>query len=297
MNRRSFCQLTALGAILDSSCAGQRPEVFKAVEEMAHENQLAIIAGGLSIFDPGGAACGRIRLPKDAFDVKISPDGESVAWCRLAPSHPASEGYAFWTDVTGQIKSIRFDGSPSAVAVSSKTRKIVVRLSTNGRFQLIFIDVASGAQSDLTPPDLGIDLRRLERMGISGQGDRLVISSGGTFIVIDASTRNVLLHRRGYTPSVSPDGMSVAFTEGHDLYLHNIATGSERKMTIGRRTESAGGWSPDGRFLLAGGRTQVSLFDYRLIAVDVAADAFADLMRQEGEMSSEHYWIRRQFCV
>lgn len=67
----------------------------------------------------------------------------------------------------------------------------------------------------------------------------------------------VVLVRNGtlnLQPSLSPDGRSLAYTSYRDgfpnVYILQVATGKERRVTSGPGLALPGSWSPDGRFLL-----------------------------------------------
>jgi hypothetical protein len=58
-----------------------------------------------------------------------------------------------------------------------------------------------------------------------------------------------------YTPRWSPDGKTIAFSgwrEGgyRDIYLHDVAAGTTRRVTADRHVDIGPAWTPDGRYLL-----------------------------------------------
>lgn len=154
--------------------------------------------------------------------------------------------------------------------------------ATGGGADLVRVDVATGATSVVVPAALFVDEHgnriEVEDLAFSGDESKLLVfhnsvrvwrqNTRGVYHVIDLRTRRVtpLSTRPGLQmfAKFSPDGRRVAFVRDNDLWMTDLATGNEARLTsdgsetiINGTTDwayeeeldlrDAFRWSPDGR--------------------------------------------------
>src|SRR5205823_9212276 len=72
-----------------------------------------------------------------------------------------------------------------------------------------------------------------------------------------------------FAPVLSPNATLLAYTShrsgAHNIYLRNLLTGAEERLTSGSGLAMAGSWSPDGRYLALShtidGNSEIFLYD------------------------------------
>ncbi len=296
MTRRGFIYAAFSG--FTPGCAQQQPKLLSSVKEMEQRDQLALIDGdAMSTLDRTWSA--RLKHPDGSwYPPAIAPDGRFVAWSPFVVSAPPPRlgQRVLLSDGLGEPRSIQVNGLPGLVAVDSGGSTIATVLNKGANRELAVIDTANGNEEDLSHLVPGLDLRNLRRLRLSGSGDRLLVGDDTSFCLIDMSSGKVLIKKDVRYASISPDGTTIAFAEGHQINLQSLTRDPSARIVIDQPIDFLGGWSPDGRFLLAGA-SKAGSWSFSLIVVDVKAQTFAEALKQPGEMSSEIYWIHKRFGV
>lgn len=297
MTRRTFSRLVLLGSIGTDACAEQDSSVAEQVKAMGLKYSLGIIENGTSITTFDGRPPCQLRFPTQAY-VAISPDGNIVVWYPHPETYPPpQQARIFWNDDSMQSGGTTIPGYPTLLAASSAPLRIACVLVGRGGFEFLLLDPKTGRQNDRTALTAGVDLAHLQRLCLSSTGGRVLFGSEKEFWVIDLAHNEVLLHANGEAPSLSPDGQRVAFVSAHHLMTQDIAATSAREINTQMRIEFAGGWSPNGQFILAGGRSLVDLSGYRLIVIEEATGRFSDIVKYPDEIWPSQYWIHTRFCA
>lgn len=171
----------------------------------------------------------------------------------------------FEEDVLGTAAGTRRRGTGTSTEVRQETvysytwvpmRDILVYTPfVDGAFNIYAYNVSTKQRKELyksakNNTDVNFDL----------EGRMAVWVSGGTLMVADVdysdgiSFRNVReLHKIPQEtiiqPSLSPSGERVAFVVGNDLFIYDIPTKKQYRVTNDLPSESEPVWSPDGRYL------------------------------------------------
>ena len=164
----------------------------------------------------------------ETFVVNI--DGTGL---RQLTDDPGEDGYPSWSP----------DGD--AIAIDSER---------DGDFEIYIIDIESGAATQLTDNDAWDG-----EPAWSPDGDRIAFHSNRDgdevfdLYVMDADGSNVeRLAENGFSPAWSPDGTTIAFgkdpLEGgdRDLWIIDVASGSEQLIAGGEPWDDEPAWSADG---------------------------------------------------
>jgi hypothetical protein len=299
ITRRKFTYLTAMATSAMLSCAQEHSDLLEQVEEMETEEDLAIIEGGTSMFRADGTRLGRLAPEGGSrFSPVVSPDAEFIAWYPPLAGYPplSYQQQILTSDARGNGKTVTVDGVGGVMGISAGGQKIIAILAKAGNFRLVDIDTASGEERDLSGLVSRLNLRNVQRLRQSSDGNRLVISSEDSFYLADISSMNILSYRQGRYPCISPDGSKVAFVNNHALNIQNAGEDQSAKViSVGLKVDFAAGWSPNGRFLLVGGLKTFPM-DYRLVAVDVVRERSAEVTTQIDEIIPDVWWIKRRFA-
>jgi WD40-like Beta Propeller Repeat len=83
-----------------------------------------------------------------------------------------------------------------------------------------------------------------------GTGDRIVFESDGDIAIVGIDGRGRERIGRGCAPSWSPDGLKIAYRD-NDGYgvIHDVGSGSSRRLSFTRSRCAAFHWSPDSRLV------------------------------------------------
>ena len=163
-----------------------------------------------------------------------------------------------------------------------------------GRRLLILSPDTGHVERDATAIITRFGLDDVQTLRMSATGDRLVVGSRESFVVMDLRSGTIIYEGAARFPRISPRGDVLAFVDKRQAWwLANLAGGPPRRLMRGWAVPGVGAWSPDGRFLLVGARTSFSLFD-QLVVVGCANDGFAEIGRLgEGNQGPLFNWIKR----
>ncbi|HEV3235624.1 MAG TPA: DPP IV N-terminal domain-containing protein, partial [Gemmataceae bacterium] len=144
---------------------------------------------------------------------KPAPDGKTVLFLRAQPRAPKLALYEF--DVaTGKTKELLtpeslLKGTAEAISAEEKARRERQRISVGG----------------------------FTSFQISEDGSLVLLSLSGKLYVYNRSSAEVIQLATGegavLDPKFSPDGRSVAFVRNFDLYVVDLKTNKERRLTTG----------------------------------------------------------------
>jgi hypothetical protein len=288
-----------------------QPKILTKVKDMAERLGLAMIGAWPTLgldghlvpeaFTVNGTSVGRLLLPEHPYGFSVSLDGGWVAWVPFGSvSLTAPEPLVRFTDNPGSVKDVRFKGlCGNQVAISSKAERIalIAVVDAAGSRRLVVLNPATAeAQYDLTDLVDRVDLAQTHRFQISADGDRLAVASRQSFAVIDVASHKVLLTGDERFPSLSHRGDALAFLNKRgDIVIKMLGTGVSKTIANAWwTTVGIGGWSPDGRFLLAGVRDPVG-FSTNLVAIDCLTGEYAEIMHLEveGDHGAACAWIKR----
>lgn len=215
--------------------------------------------------------------------------GLLAAALAAAPAAPAPDTFARdYAETRGFSR-----GRPNAIHVTPDGSTVLYLESgpRSGKLGLYAFDVASGKASELITPAEVLggkqetvsveEQARRERMrqteqgftdyALSKDGNRVLLPLSGKIWVLDRKPRALHAVYQGedaaIDPQLSPDGTRVAYVRSNDLYVSDVATGKETRLTTGGSDDLTHGvaefvaeeelgrshgfwWAPDGKSLL-----------------------------------------------
>jgi WD40-like Beta Propeller Repeat len=237
------------------------------------------------------------------FVSPVSPDGTALAWSSY-PTPYKGEKLPFLT-----VESLKEGTQPlwveGRVAVGSSVSSgaaviaaigIRLDLRQSRHWELLAIDRRSGvAVHDLTPFVTRFPLgNNVEDIRVSGPGNLVVLGTREQMQVLEIPSGKTMYAGAGASPRLSPDGKRLAFVENDNLMIHSFQNGSTAQLLKGKHVKGLGGWSPDGRFLLAGAWTRPMRLSWekRQIIVDTATGEYAVIgTLSEGDYGTNFAWV------
>ncbi|SRR6266571_673645 len=313
-----LCKCAMIGALL-AGVAGMAGALSKTIIESVKAMQREL---GLTIAPPFGELFRRPAPTRQIPDTYvgggpgISPDGIALAWW-WEPYPYRGEKIPFLT-----VKSLKDGTQPvwvegrvaaGRVGLSSNAQIIVAisrpldPLQTRHR-ELLAIDRGSGiVVHDLTQFvtqskvwNEGWDATRwrewfsndVEVISVSGPGTLAALGTREQMQVLEIPSGKTVYAGHGRFPRLSPDGKRLAFVDQDKLWLHSFVDGSTLQLLKGKRVKGVGGWSPDGRFLLAGAWTTLLAFEKRQIIVDTTTGEYAVIGKLgDGDYGNQFAWV------
>lgn len=189
--------------------------------------------------------------------IDLSPDGSTLAWPQFdtKPSLRLCE-----TDSGALRHELAISARSPSAPVFSPDGRIVAVPGTDSRLSLC--DVSSAhCLKQLRQPTGGF----LRGIAWSLDGKSLAMIAGNTAMVWDLVAERELWRLDGDPRAVafSPDGKRIAVAAGREIRLGGARTGKVDRTLTGLEKEVFGlGWSPNGRYLVAGaGGREVGLWD------------------------------------
>jgi hypothetical protein len=270
MELRLLCKSAIIGVFLAGATAMTSASDNGIIESVkAMEREL-----GLAIAPPFGELFRRPSPARQSPDTYvgggpgISPDGTAIAWW-WEPYPYRGEKIPFLT-----LKSLKEGEQP--VWVEGRVAGGSIGLSSEGavivaigrsldplqsrRRELLAIDRRSGVVvHDLTAFvrqfNVGNSVEsgnNVEVISVSGPGTLVALGTPRQMQVLEIGSGKTVYAGPGRFPRLSPDGERLAFVDSDGLWIHSFRDGSTEQLLKGKRVKGVGGWSPDGRFLLAG---------------------------------------------
>ena len=194
------------------------------------------------------------------------------------------------------VKRFSLSGQGGALAISQGA-STVAAVVYDGRLRLMTFETASGRETDISHLLENIDPRTIQHLCTSLQGDRLLVGAESDLCVLDlAGKRSSRSAGEAATPSITPDGQRVAFVEDGVVVIYEFKSNQFEKMPSAWQVDWLGAWSPNGKFLLAAGRKPFS-FRYRVFAIDIEQQDFAEVMDEPDEVLPGLSWVNRRFAT
>lgn len=296
MTRRTFAgSLSGITALC--ACQSSRPALHTELQTLESSWHVGILnAANLSAFSASGRQLGILKLQGCCFfSPAVASGGNWVTWFPSAQSletRSTRNNFVLLTDGS-RINDINIgDGKGILSSVSSNGDQVLV-LSTGPRLR-VFDRTRINTQGVLNVSQNRIALSEIEWLQISASGTLATIGTRKRFIIVELSTSRVLWDAPGRCAVLSPDEQAVAFTRNGELmiYFLHLETAA-RAVLSGCSISGVGGWSPDGRFLLAG---RMPFIEDRqmLIAIDVATGSYTDIVGIGSSDASKYVWIKKR---
>lgn len=189
-----------------------------------------------------------VRVPAAARDMPPAPrSGSTLSVTASRQGEAASPRVAMLHPATNRAPeaSSHRDGQTDVVA---PLRPLSPELPGPGEF--LQTDVVC-----VTPPAFGSQGKDIVLMDYAGRSARSLIADGALNLA----------------PALSPDGRMLAYTSYRDglpnLYLRNLVTTQESRLTYGQGLALSGAWSPNGRYLAFShsidGNSDIYLYDVK----------------------------------
>ena len=296
--------LMMIGATIMTSASDKK--IIESVKAMEREL-------GLKITDPHELSqrvrrTQQIPVEYDFFMPVVSPDGTTIAWSSY-PHLYNGEGETFpflkMESVKEGVQLIQVPGRVVRSFAVSSGAQVIVAIAcplnsppTRPR-ELIAIDRRSGVVHDLTPfvtkfellPD-AMSENYVNHISVSGTGSLVALGTYHQIQVLEIPSGKTVYAGPGFLPQLSPDGKRLAFVHEGAIRIYSFADGSTVELLKGKRVKGIGGWSPDGRFLLAGAWTKLLALDKRQIIVDTKTGEYAVIgTLGDGDSGHLYTWV------
>lgn len=296
-----FCECGFLCALLVATAVGGSDKsTLESVRAMEREL-------GLEIPEPSKVHDSIRRTSSipgnyNVFRPSVSPNATAIGWWSRPSPYNGEKVPFFWVKSLKEgVQPVWVDGyvANGSHGISFEGQIIVAvarRYPLQGDlWELLAIDRHSGvAVHDLTPFVTPLKVGNyLEDISVSGPGTLVALGSLEEKIqVLEIPGGRTVYSGPGRFPRLSPDGKRLAFVDKDKLLIHSFVDGSTGQLLSGKRVKGVGGWSPDGRFLLAGAWTKVFAFDKSQIIIDTMRDEYAVIGKLgEGNYGTCFSWV------
>jgi len=235
----------------------------------------------------------------------IAPDASALAWWLQPFPQRGGAGTPFL-----MVERLNEGSHPVWVngyfatgefGISSRAEVIVVKAHPSGqrRLKLLSLNLRNGVTvQDLTPFVTEFELPIVEQISVSGPGTLVALGSRERIQVLDIASGKRVISCRGRFPRLSPDGARLAFVSENRLIIRPLSDSSIPELVSNAHVMGVGGWSPDGRFLLAGAWTKRFAFEKRQIVFDTVSSQYAEIGKLgEGDYGDAFAWISAKLAA
>jgi len=299
-----LCQRAIIGVLLigvTGMSGASDQTIIEAVRAMERKFGVMVI----DHFDLKSRVRRAQHIPDNyVFDVStISPGGTAIAFSSY-PAIDNGEKRPFLTvqSLKEGIQPVQVEGRKAiGYALSSGAEVIVASASPldpaqSRRWELLAIDRRSGfvvhnLTRFITLFELG---NNPVQKSVSGTGTLVSLEKIDTeqIQVLEIPSGKSVYTGQGSSARLSPDGKRLAFVKEGMIWIYSFADGSTVKLLKGKRVKGLGGWSPDGRFLLAGAYTTLLALDKRQVIVDTTTGKYAVIGKLgEGDYGNTFAWV------
>lgn len=310
MELRLLCKSAIIGVFLAGATAMTSAldnGIIESVKAMERELSLAIAPPFGDLFRRPSPA----RQSPDTYvggGPGISPDGTAIAWW-WEPYPYRGEKIPFLTvkSLKGGEQPIWVEGRVAAGSIGlSSEAAVIVAIGRpldplqSRRRELLAIDrrstvVVHDLTRFVTQFEVTTDVmsgHHVEDISVSGSGTLAALGTREEMQVLEIPSGRSVYAGSGRFPRLSPDGKRLAFVNKETIWIHSFADGSTVQLLKGKRVKGVGGWSPNGRFLLAGAWTMSLAWEKRQIIVDTRTDEYAVIGKlSEGDYGDEFAWV------
>jgi hypothetical protein len=300
VTRRQFVNYAGLSTVGSMSCRAERTHMEKELHEWEERNDVAVLNISLTALKINGDRIGSLVLPNCCTaEPSVAPDGACVAWIPSTQSlRPSSseDSIVRVIDVVRPARTMRYSGHLARVlTISTDATKAAVLALSNGRGSGSVLVFGADGEADFTRLLSGMDPAEIERLRLSGDGELLAVGSRTSAVVIDLKAGKTIFQSRGRFPTLSPDGKSLAYIdEQAHLVCQDLRNNTAKLLRLGSNICGVGGWSADNRYILAGTRMPMSVWN-RLIVVDAVGSESVDSFKLgEGDYGNRCVWISRR---
>jgi WD40-like Beta Propeller Repeat len=304
MARRGFsakvARINALAAVgliwvLVTAQAGQDKNVLELVASMETRLSVRIVTPTELIRGPESNEQETVVKGAPA----IAPDATAIAWWLQPFPERGGAGTPFITvELPNEgSRPVWLNGyfATGEFGISSRAELIVVKAHPIGqrRLKLLSLNLRNGVTvQDLTPFVTEFELPTLEQISVSGPGTLVALGSREKIQVLEIPSGSTVLSERGRFPRLSPDGTRLAFVSEERLLIRPLSDSSTHKPFPDLHVMGLGGWSPDGRFLLAGAWTKRFALEKRQVVFDTVTSQYAEIGKLgDGDYGDGFAWI------
>ncbi len=148
------------------------------------------------------------------------------------------------------------------------------------------------AQTWIPIAEVPIDIHTL---GTSDDGQTIMIGTSERWSLIDTRSKRIVRRGLGRSASLSPDGKRIAYVTADNRLVAGPIYGRLEPFASEHRVFwGVGSWSPDGKWLLAGGtRMQTHVFGIDLYAANMTSGEVSSLWSIGYEWGNRCFWIDR----
>jgi hypothetical protein len=275
--------------------AGQDRKVLELVASM--ETRLGVRIVMPTELPRGPESNGNETIVKGA--PAIAPDATAIAWWLQPFPERGGAGTPFLTveRLNEGSHAVWVNGyfATGEFGISSRAEIIVVKAHPIGqrRLRLLSLNLRLGVTvQDLTPFVTEFELPIVEQISVSGPGTLVALGSREKIQVLAIPGGKTVFSAKGRFPRLSPDGARLAFVSGDRLLIRSLSDASIPDPVFNAHVMGIGGWSPDGRFLLAGAWTKRLAFEKRQIVFDTVSGQYAEIRKMgEGDYGDAFAWV------
>jgi plasmid stability protein len=251
----------------------------------------------------------QIPLGHSLIVSNISPDGTAYAWSSYPNSVPLGQSsFLMVRNLKEGVSAVRLEGRIAGASSVSTEAEVIVALavpidpSQRRKRELLAIDRRSNNKIyDMTGfvTEFGLG-NNITDIRVSGPGTLVALATDDQIQVLEIPSGRTMYAGPGSSPRLSPDGKRLAFVRDKAVWIYSFSDRSIVKMHKAKRVKGVGGWSPDGRFLLAGAwiRPMLFAFDKRQIIIDVKTGEYAIIGNlYEGDYGGQYEWVSTKLSL